>query len=83
MFFFIYLFPHLLCSACVHLFLFVVVFDSCVWFGGLVFVSMLDSAVRDLKAVLMPYLLHILLNFSDMSRAYGIIADPVGFSCMA
>ena len=31
-------------------------FDSCVWFGGLVFVSMLRSVVLDLKAVLMPYL---------------------------
>ena len=49
-------------------------FDSCVWFGGLVFVSMLLSVVLDLKAVPMPYLLPILLNFSD-------IADPVGFSC--
>ena len=37
--------------------------DSCVWFGGLVFVSMLHSVVHDLKAVLMPYLLPILLNF--------------------
>ena len=56
-------------------------FDSCVWFGGLVFVSMLRSVVLDLKAVLMLYLLPILLNFSDMPGAYGIIADPVGFSC--
>ena len=40
--------------------------ESCVWFGGLVFVSMLHSVVHDLKAVLMPYLLPILLNFSDM-----------------
>ena len=56
-------------------------FDSCVWFGGLVFVSMLRTVVLDLKAVLMPYLLPILLNFSDMPGAYGIIADPVGFSC--
>ena len=56
-------------------------FDSCVWFGGLVFVSMLRSVVHDLKAVLMPYLLLILLNFSYMRGAYGIIADPEGFSC--
>ena len=55
-------------------------FDSCVWFGGLVFVSMLHSVVYDLKAVLMPYLLPI-LNFSDMSGAYCIIAVPEGFSC--
>ena len=47
-------------------------FDSCVWFGGLVFVSMLRRVVHDLKAV---------LNFSDMPDAYGIIAVPVGFSC--
>ena len=57
-------------------------FDSCVWFDGLVFVSILRSVVHDPKAVLMPYLLPILLNFSDiMPGAYGIIADPVGFSC--
>ena len=56
-------------------------FDSSFWFGGLAFVSMLCSVVHDLKAVLMPYLLPILLNFSDMPGAYGIIADPVGFSC--
>ena len=56
-------------------------FDSCVWFGGLVFVSMLRSVVLDLKAVLMPYLLPILLNFSYMPGAYGIIVDPLGFSC--
>ena len=56
-------------------------FDSCVWFDGLVSVCMLRSVVHDLKAVLMPYLLPILLNFSDMPCAYGIIADPVGFSC--
>ena len=43
--------------------------------------SMLLSVVHDLKAVLMLYLLPILLNFSDMTSAYGIIADPVGFSC--
>ena len=54
-------------------------FDSCVWFGGLVFVSMLRSVVHDLKAALMLHLLPILLNFSDMSCAYGIIAVPVGF----
>ena len=41
-------------------------FDSCVWFSGVVFVSMLGSVVHDMKAVLMPYLLPILLNFSDM-----------------
>ena len=56
-------------------------FDSCVWFGGLVFVSMLRCVVHDLKAVLMQYLLPILLNFFDMPCAYGIIAVPVGFSC--
>ena len=57
-------------------------FDSCVRFGGLVFVSMFRSVVHYLKAVLMPYLMPILLNFSeDMPGAYGIIADPVGFSC--
>ena len=55
-------------------------FDSCVWFDGLVFVSILCSVVHDLKSVLMPYLLPILLNFSDMPGAYGIIADPVSFS---
>ena len=43
--------------------------------------SMLRSVVLNLKAVLMPYSLPILLNFSDMPGAYGIIADPVGFSC--
>ena len=42
---------------------------------------MLRSVVLDLKAVLMPYLLPILFNFPDMPGAYGIIADPVGFSC--
>ena len=56
-------------------------FDSCVWFGGLVFVSMLRSVLLDLKAVLMPCLLSILLNFSDIPCAYGIIAVPMGFSC--
>ena len=56
-------------------------FDSCVWFGGLVFVIMLRSVVHDLNAVLMSYVLPTLLNFSDMSGAYGIIVDPVGFSC--
>ena len=56
-------------------------FDSCVWFGGLVFVSMLRSVVLDLKAVMMPYLLPI-LNFSDMLGAYGTIAVPVCFSCV-
>ena len=56
-------------------------FDSYVWFGGLVFVSMLRSVVLDLKAVLMPYLLLILLNFSDMPGVYAIIADPMGLSC--
>ena len=56
-------------------------FDSCVWFGGLVFVSMLRSVVLDLKAVLMLYLLPNLLNISDMPGVHGIIADPVGFSC--
>ena len=55
-------------------------FDSCVWFGALDFVSMLRSVVRHLKAVLMPYLLPILLNFPDMPGAYAIIAVPVGFS---
>ena len=40
--------------------------------GGLV--------VLDLKAVLMPYLLPIFLNFSDMPGAYGIITGSVGFS---
>ena len=55
-------------------------FDSClVWWLSLC--EMLRSVVLDLKAVLMPYLLPILLNFSDMPGAYGIIADPVGFSC--
>ena len=49
-------------------------FDSCVSFGGLVFVSMLCSVVLDLKAVLMLYLLPILLHFSDMPT-------PMGFSC--
>ena len=43
--------------------------------------SMLHSVVHDLKAVLMPYLLSILRNSSDMPGAYGIIAVPVGFSC--
>ena len=38
-------------------------FDYCVWFGGLVFVSTLRSVVHDLKAVLMPNLFPILLNF--------------------
>ena len=38
-------------------------FDSCVWFGGLVFVSMLLSVVDDLKTVLMPYLLLSFLIF--------------------
>ena len=42
---------------------------------------MLHSVVLDLKAVLVPYLLPILLNFSDMPGAYGILTDPVGFSC--
>ena len=50
------------------------------WFGGLVFLSMLRSVVHDLKAVLMPYLLPTLLNFSDKSGAYDIIADPMCFS---
>ena len=44
--------------------------------------SMLRSVVLDLKAVLMPYLLPILLNFSDMPGAYCIIADPVGIFCV-
>ena len=44
-------------------------YDSCVWFGGLVFASMLRSVVHDLKAVLMPYLLPI-LNFSYMPGAF-------------
>ena len=51
-------------------------------FGGLVFVSMLRSVVHDLKAVLMPYLLPILPDFSDMPGAYGTIAVPVGLSCV-
>ena len=55
-------------------------FDSCVWLGGLVFLSMLRSVVHDLKSAMMPYLLPILLNFSDMPGAYGIIADSVSFS---
>ena len=41
-------------------------FYSCVWFGGLVFVSRFRSVVHYLKAVLMPYLLSILLKFPDM-----------------
>ena len=58
-------------------------FDSCVWFGGLLFVSMLHSVVHDLKAALMPYLLPNHLNFLIcLVRIVGpIIADPVGFSC--
>ena len=47
--------------------------DSCVWFLALLFVSMLRSVVRDLEAVLMPYLLSA-LNFSDVTGACGIIA---------
>ena len=43
--------------------------------------STLRSVVHDLKAVPMPYLLPILLNFSYMPGAYGIIADPVSFYC--
>ena len=54
-------------------------FDSCVWFVGLCEYASLCGT--DLKAVLMPYLLPILLSFSEMPGAYGIIADPVGFSC--
>ena len=47
--------------------------DSCVLFLALLFVSMLLSVVRDLEAVLMPYLLSV-LNFSDVTGACGIIA---------
>ena len=36
--------------------------------------SMLRSVVHDLKDVLMPYLLPILLNFSDMPGAYGTVS---------
>ena len=43
--------------------------------------GMLRSVVLDLKADLMPYLLPILLNFSDMHGAFGIIVVPVVFSC--
>ena len=64
---------HMECCKCSSLIL--------VWFGGLVFVIILRNVVHDLKAVLMPYLLPIILNFSDMPGVYGIIADPVGFSC--
>ena len=45
---------------------------------------MLRSVIHDLKAILMSHLLPILLKFYDMPGAfgaYGIIADPVGFSC--
>ena len=56
-------------------------FDSYVWLGGLVFVSMFRGVVYDLKAVVMPYLLPILLYFSYMPGTYCIIVDPVGFSC--
>ena len=55
--------------------------DSCVWFGDLVFVSMLRSIVHDVKAVLMPNLLPTLLNDSNMPGAYGIIAVSEGLSC--
>ena len=41
--------------------------------------SMLHSVVHDLKAILMPYLLPILINFSDMPDAYGIIYLSMGF----
>ena len=43
------------------------------------FVSMHRSVVHYPRAVVMPYLL-TMLNFSDMPGAYGIIADPMGFS---
>ena len=42
--------------------------------------SMFGSVVHDLKGVLMPNLLHILLIFSVMPGACGILAVPVGFS---
>ena len=54
-------------------------FDSCVWFGGLVFVSMLHSVVLDLKAVLMPYLL-LLLNFPDMPGQWQLVAHLIGWA---
>ena len=50
-------------------------------FGGLIFVRMLRSVVRDPKAVLMLYLLPVLVNFSDMPGVYGIIAIRVSLSC--
>ena len=49
-------------------------FYFCGKFGGLVSVSMLRSVILDLNVVLMPNLLPILLNFSDIPGAYGIIA---------
>ena len=83
--FWIYLFPHLLCSFTLlckdlhvspvygfphsHVILYMQFFDSCVWFGGLVLYSMLRSVGHDLKAVLIPYLLPILFNFSYMPGA--------------
>ena len=47
---------------------------------GLVFVNMLRIVVLDLNVVLVPNLLHIFLNFSDMPGSYVIIAVPLSFS---
>ena len=55
-------------------------FDSCVWFDGLVFVSMLRSVVHELKAVLTPYLLPILLNFCDMP--VRMVLSPILWVCL-
>ena len=41
---------------------------------------MLRIVVLDLNVVLVPNLLHIFLNFSDMPGSYVIIAVPLSFS---
>ena len=41
--------------------------------------SMLGSVVFDVNVVLMPILLSVLLNFSNMPGAYGITAVSSGF----
>jgi hypothetical protein len=42
---------------------------------------MLRSGVLDFTVILTPNLLPILLNISDIPRAYGIVAVPLGLSC--
>ena len=56
-------------------------FDSCVWFGVLVFVSMFRSVVPLSESCSDAVYVAYLINFSDMPGAYGIIVVPVGFCC--